>query len=204
MSPRVSDEAVRSATGRDWAGWFARLSEAESGTEWSHRDLVSFLEAGHRDAVNAWWRQMIVNAYEKHTGRRRTGETADAGFQVGVQMTLDAPRSRVWAAIAGPEGLARWLGEGGRLRLEEGATYGDPDGAGGEVRVVVPGDRVRLTWQPGGWPRPSTLQLRLTDAGDGRTVASFHHEHLPDAASREAMRERWRTALGELRSRVRP
>ncbi|NIP81313.1 MAG: hypothetical protein GWM90_19695 [Gemmatimonadetes bacterium] len=196
MAGPVSDEAVRSATGRDWEGWFGILAAAETGSEWSHRRLVELLKAGHVDTVSAWWRQMIVTRYEQHVGRRRAGQTLDTGFQVGVRRTLDAPVTEAWEALLAPGGLAAWLGAD--LEIEEGAHYGDPGGAHGQVRVVVPGDRLRLTWQPGDWPRASTLQVRVSSAGERRSVVSFHHEHLPDEAAREAMRTRWRSALDAL------
>lgn len=221
MSSRPSEEAVREATGQGWNHWFGLLAEAEeeAGEEWSHQELVGFLEAGHRDVVSGWWRQMIVNEYEKHADRRVTGETADGGFQVGVSRTLGASREVLWEAITAPDGLAAWLGDGIEMRFEEGAGYaaGADSAPGeeeveqvrratpaphGEVRVVVPEDRVRLTWQPGGWPRPSTLQVRLSESRSGKTTVTIHHEHLPDLEAREAMRARWKGALSAIAERV--
>lgn len=205
MSPSTSDAAVRNATGREWDEWFAILAEAErsqgDGAPLGHKALVAFLRSEHSD-LSGWWRQMVVVEYEKHTGRRVTGETAEAGFQLGAQKTMAASSDDVWAALTAPDGLAAWLGDDIDLAFEEGADYGADDGPSGEVRVVVPGDRVRLTWQPGTWPRPSTLQVRVTPKGRNRTTVGVHHEHLPDEAARDAMRDRWKAALAELAERV--
>lgn len=209
MSPSISDPAVRDATGLGWDDWFGLLAdaEAEAGTEGEggpaldHQALVAWLKSEH-PALSGWWRQMITNEYEKHTGRRVTGQTLDAGFQVGVQKTVAAARADIWSVLTGGQGVASWLGDDVSLALEEGAGYGAVDGPSGEVRVLVPGDRLRLTWQPGDWPRPSTLQVRLTGTDDGRTVVSVHHEHLPDRPARDAMRVRWREALAELARRL--
>ena len=67
----------------------------------------------------------------------------------------------------------------------------------GEVRVVKPGQRIRMTWQPEGWKKPATLQLTLVPKTRG---ASFHvhMEKLPDAKAREAMREHWSRVLESL------
>lgn len=205
MSPSISDAAVRKATGREWDEWFAILADAErsqgSGSPLGHKALVAYLRSEDPD-LSGWWRQMVVVEYEKHAGRRVTGETADTGFQLGAQKTMAASSDDVWAALTAPDGLAAWLGDDVGLTLEEGADYGADDGPSGQVRVVVPGDRVRLTWQPGTWPRPSTLQVRVRAKGSDRTTVGFHHEHLPDEAARDAMRAHWKTALAALAERV--
>lgn len=233
MSPSTSNEAVRQATGREWDFWFALLSRAEAGaaegtpafgrpddadaerpSELDHPSLVRILAREHPE-LGGWWQQMIVVEYEKEMGRRVTGETADAGFQLGVQKTLDAAPADAWAALTGPHGLDSWLAgdsDAVGLTLEEGAVYGEPAAAGapnapadrpsGEVRVLVPGERIRLTWQPGDWPRASTLQIRVDGKDNGTTRVSVHHEHLPDEDARDAMRQRWRAALNDLAERL--
>ena len=228
MSPATTNEAVRQATGREWDYWFALLAEAEAsaaeGTpvfgrpddadserppQLDHPALVAVLASEHPE-IGSWWQQMIAVEYEKEMGRRVTGETADAGFQVGVQKTIDAAPDRVWAALVDGNGLPTWLGEAGpvALALEEGAGYGDPsvaadpatptDEPSGEIRVLVDGERIRLTWQPGDWPRASTLQIRVEEKANGKTRVAVHHEHLPDEEAREAMRTRWKAALEDL------
>jgi uncharacterized protein YndB with AHSA1/START domain len=107
--------------------------------------------------VSSWWRQSIAVGYEQARGKRVVGETADVGFQVD---------------------------KGERYEVSPG--NGAP-GASGEVRVVKPGDRLRMTWQPEGWPAPATLQLRLSESGTGKTAIHAHLEKLPDAHAREAM-----------------
>ncbi len=128
MSPSTSAEAVRQTTGREWDYWFALLSRIEAdeaeGTpafgppedadsvppdRLDHASLVQRLAAEHPE-LSGWWQQMIVVEYEKETGRRVTGETADAGFQVGIQKTIDAPAHAVRAGPrrpGRPHGLRR-------------------------------------------------------------------------------------------------
>lgn len=87
-----------------------------------------------------------------------------------------------------------WLGEVGALPLEKGHRYRCRDGTQGEIRSVRHGERLRLTWQPPGWSRPSTLQVTVTARG-GKCTVGFHHEKLPDLETRHAMAERWRSVL---------
>lgn len=194
--PGTSPEAVRNATGRAWDDWFRALDDAGA-AEMTHKAIVAWLrdEAG---VVNGWWQQNVAVEYEKARGKRaEVGETAGAGFQVGVQRTVDAPAERVWHRLTTRPGRDLWLGRLDELPLEKGGRYRTEDGITGEVRSVRPGRRLRLSWRPPDWERPSTLQITLTPK-DERCTIGFHQERLPDAEVRQAMRERWQGVLADL------
>jgi len=69
--------------------------------------------------------------------------------------------------------------------------------------VVQPGSHLRITRQPPGWSRPSTIQVRVMPAG-AKTTLSFHEEHLPGAAERQERRAHFAAALDELQRRLAP
>lgn len=193
---RTSSESVREATGRGWQEWLEALDAAGAAGR-DHREIVAHLEREHPE-VNSWWRQSITVGYEQARGKRAVGQTAAAGYQVGVQRSIAATATRVWELITSRPGL--WLGEGTCVVFDKGERYQVPPGNGapgasGEVRVVKPGDRLRITWQPEGWPAPATLQLTLLRSASGKTAIHAHLEKLPDAGAREAMRKRWSEAL---------
>jgi uncharacterized protein YndB with AHSA1/START domain len=190
---RISPESLRDATGRDWDSWLAAL-DAAGAADWSHKEIVAFLGREHGDATTSWWRQSISVGYEQARGKRLLGETRDAGFQVGVQRSVPARRAEVWELLTSRPEL--WLGEGA-VRIEEGERY-DVTGASGEIRVVRPGERLRLTWQPNGWAAPATLQVTLAESASGRTTIHVHLEKLPNGEARQSMRAHWREALGRL------
>ena len=139
-------------------------------------------------------------ACERARGKRMLGQTAGVGFQIGVQRTIATTADKVWRLIEAQPEL--WLGEGASVALEEGdryevaATRSGP-GVRGEIRVVKPALRLRMTWQPDGWTRPATLQLTLLESGP-KTAVHAHMEKLPDADAREAMRTRLRDALDRI------
>lgn len=196
---RVSSDAVQEATGRDWDGWLAVLDDAGA-AGWDHPDIVRHLERRHGDATTSWWRQTIAVGFERARGLRAVGQTADAGFQVGVQRTLQAPVGAVWELLTARPQL--WLGGGAPLP-EKGRRYavtaqGVHPAADGEIRVVTPERRLRLTWRPEGWDAPATLQLTLTERRPGATTLGVHLEKLPDGDAREAMREHWRRVMDGL------
>ena len=194
---RVSSESVREATGRGWREWLEAL-DAAGAADWGHQEIVAYLERAHPEVSSGWWRQSITVGYEQARGKRVVGQTADTGFQVGVQRSVVATVTQVWELITSRPEL--WLGEGVCVSFDQGEQYEVPPGHGalgasGEVRVIKPGDRLRMTWQPADWPAPATLQLTLSKSGSGKAAIHIHLEKLPDADTREAMRKYWREAL---------
>ncbi|MDQ2807503.1 MAG: SRPBCC domain-containing protein [Chloroflexota bacterium] len=125
------------------------------------------------------------------------GQTRDVGFEIGARRTLPLAPDAAWRLLLSPAGLACWLGAGAALPLTPGTRYALADGAIGEVRVYQPGSHLRLTWQPPGWVRPSTVQVRVLPSGE-RTTIAFHQEHLPDAAARAARSAYYSAALDGL------
>lgn len=125
---------------------------------------------------------------------RLVGQTRDTGFQVGARRTFPVSLEVAWRWLISREGLELWLGSGPELELAEGVTYRLADGTSGEVRVLKPGSHLRLTWQPPGWPRASTIQVRVIQSGE-KTVVAFHQEHLPGSKAREDRRVFFRGVL---------
>ena len=196
--PGTSADAVRKATGRTWQGWFAALDDAGA-ADMDHKRIVAWLR-DHAGLQHAWWQQNVTVEYEKARGKRAAvGETADAGFQVGAQRTLATTAERAWAWLTTRPGRDLWLGPIADLPLEKGRRFETEDGVSGEIRTIRPGTRLRLAWRPDDWERPSTVQVTVTSKGERCTVG-FHHERLPDAETRLAMRERWTAVLGELQA----
>jgi len=130
-------------------------------------------------------------------GRREVGKTRDAGYQVGIRRTLPLGIDDAWRLVTSPEGMRAWLGEGAAVELSPGSEYALADGPSGMVRVVEPGSHLRLTWLTEGWPRPSTIQVRVLPAARGSTIA-LHQEHLPNAAARTERRAHFAAALDAL------
>jgi uncharacterized protein YndB with AHSA1/START domain len=128
-----------------------------------------------------------------------TGLTKDAGWEIGVSRTIDAPVERVWQVLTSARGRAIWLGPGARLRPTKGAQYATKDGIRGEVRSFRPEDRLRITWQPADWAHDSTVQVAVASRRDrDKTTLRFHQERLRSAAQRERQRAYWREVMERL------
>ena len=99
----VSDKAVQKATGHVWSEWFAILDKSGA-KKWDHREIVAYLKDNYE--LTDWWQQSVTVAYEKSTGRRAVGQTADTGFQVGVQKALPIDLGQTWSLLASHRGIA--------------------------------------------------------------------------------------------------
>ena len=131
---------------------------------------------------------------------RPVGLTRDAGWEIGVSRTFPYAREAVWDFIISQAGLTLWLGAGARLG-EPGQEYTTRDGTTGELRSLRPVDRVRLTWQPRGWIRESTVQVTVSPAGsrdDPKTTLRFHQERLTSAEEREGQRAHWTAVMDDV------
>ena len=194
----ITDTAVQRETGRYWRQWLEAL-DAAGAAGWDHKETVAHLGREY-PGVSAWWQQSITVAYEQARGKRVVGQTADVGFQVGVQRTVAASPAAVWELLVTRPEL--WLGAPAGDVTQPGpysvpAAAGSP-GAEGEIRVVRPGRRLRLTWRPDAWSQPATLQVTLTEVAEGRTRVGVHLERLQGSREREQMRAHWRAALERL------
>lgn len=135
--------------------------------------------------------------------QRPVGLTKDAGWQIGVRRTLPCSCREAWRLLTSSRGLRVWLGALPCLDASASAAYELEDGTRGELKVFVPDSHLRITWQPEGWPRPSTIQVRVIAQGD-RCVIAFHQEHLPGSAEREQRRAHYAAALDELGQLLHP
>lgn len=124
-----------------------------------------------------------------------TGLTKDAGWEMGVRQTVEAPLPAVWSFLFG-DGLLIWLGET-TLALENGAEYRTADGVRGTVRSYTENSKIRLTWWPDDWPHDTLLQVSVREAASG-TVIGFHHEKLADRDERRMMLGHWKNVVASL------
>lgn len=192
----VSNEAVGKATGKSWDEWIKTIDKA-GGKNMDHKQIVAFLNKEFD--ISSWWQQSVTVGYEYARGKRVVGETVDAGFQVGVQKTVKLSQKIIWDQLVSQSGINIWLGDTA-VSLKKGETYRTKQGIAGEIRVVKPIERIRLSWQPKDWKKSSTLQITLSCPrnNEDKTTVNFHHEKLPDTKTREKMKVHWRNILNDL------
>ena len=197
----LSGESVAKATGRDWDAWLAFLDDLGA-QEMDHKEIVALI-AGPGELASGWWQQSVAVGYEQARGLRVVGQTSAGGFQIGVQMTLPVSTGEAWDVMMEGPGRDVWLGTADDIEFRKGERYRTSEGVSGEVRSIVPGERVRLTWDSPELAHPSTLQVTIVPSGEKASVR-FHQERLSSLEERERMREHWRDVLKELSQCIGP
>ncbi|GIP38202.1 hypothetical protein J31TS4_14820 [Paenibacillus sp. J31TS4] len=133
---------------------------------------------------------------------RMVGQTASAGFQIGVRRTLPISPEQAWAFLTSSEGMKLWLGTVSFRALQEGEAFQSDEGISVQFRVVKPMKQLRLKWEKTGWSKPSTLQIRLISDKPDRTTISFHQENLEHPGIREQMKMYWEEALAAIKEKT--
>jgi uncharacterized protein YndB with AHSA1/START domain len=174
-NPRVSEQAVRDATGRGRQEWFAAL-DAWGGAAREHKEIVAWLLGEH--AVSSWWAQTLTVDYEQARGLRPPGGGRNGTFTISVSRSVGAPISRLFEAVTDAALRERWL-PGGDLRVRttrphRSARFDAPDGA---TRVTAD----------------------FADKGGGHSRIAVSHERLPDADTAAAAKAYWRERLTALK-----
>ena len=169
----VSDAAVKAATGKDWAGWFALLDGANA-TAMSHAQIAAYL--GREQGVSSWWSQMVANCYERERGLREKHQMPN-GYQVSVSRTMETPLARLYEAWSDSASRDRWLAEGALV-----------------VRKATPEKSVRLTWVDG----RTSVEAYFYPKGVARSQVTVQHSKLASAGDGERMKAYWREALDRL------
>lgn len=94
----MDDTRVTEATGRPLDEWFAILDE-RTARDLPHKEIARLLQ--REFGVPGWWSQAVAVDYEKHIGRRETGQTHSGEYEATVSKTLPGTMDEVlerWAA----------------------------------------------------------------------------------------------------------
>lgn len=192
-------EAILANTGQAWEEWIQQLDRGVD-PAWSHERIVRHIAAEYD--ISPEWSDLLALLYGQKLGRVPVGQTASAGVQIGVRRTMPVSKDKVWAFLLSSEGLPCWLGTLPSLSLQVRHQYVTEEGTRGQIRSVIPQQKLRLTWQPQGWDHPSTLQLYVLSKSPDKTTVSVHQEKLDDIYMREVMRRHWEAALDRIQARL--
>lgn len=108
--------------------------------------------------------------------------TLPSDTEITMTRTFDAPRHLVWAAVTQPQHVKRWWGRGNELdvtldfrpggsyRFVEHAEDGNEYAFRGEIREIVPEERVVQTFEFEGMPGHIAVETMTLEDKDGKTV----------------------------------
>jgi hypothetical protein len=196
----MTDEAVAKATGKTKTEWF-KIIHAAGKADLPHKEIARFLR--EKCGASDWWAQEITVIFEKETGRRVLGQTADAGFQLGVSKTVYTAPGAVWVYLMSREGfelISGPLDDGVWKKCRDNPAASGQSKTGIEFTVTTfkDGSHLRMRWKKPEWQSHSILQVRLTDKSThekNKTAVTIHHEKLPDPEAREELKAYWKEQM---------
>jgi uncharacterized protein YndB with AHSA1/START domain len=193
----ISDEAVAARTGKGWKAWFALLDRWGASGK-GHTETARHLREAH--GLGPWWSQMVTVAYERERGLRVVGQRS-RDFGVDVQRTVAVAPARAWAAFTDSKVLARWLGPGARVEPRVGGRLRAGSLGEGEIRALVPGERLRCAWSAPGIAPGSSVEVTFAPKGRSRVAVRVGHT-LKAGSDCAPMKLRWTEAMEALRERL--
>jgi hypothetical protein len=169
----VSDEALKRATGRDWAEW-CRLLDGAGAKTLTHAEIARMVH----DRFNGgdWWSQMVTVGYERMRGLRSANQRRSGSFEVSKSKTIAAPINRVYEAWHPAAKRKRWLANPSI-----------------DVTSATPSKTMRFGWVDG----KSRAAAYFVSKGE-KTAVTVQHAKLADAKTAEKMKKYWGTQLEAL------
>ena len=170
----MSDEAVKAATGRDWAEWRSWL-DASGAADKPHKQIASEL---HAAGVPGWWAQMVTVGYERLIGRRAVGQRCDGAYSASASRTIAGDLD---------SGLARWL-----------ALVGDRAEFDGVAAESEPRTSATESWRY--WKVDledgSRATLAISAKPGGKIALAMSHDRIGDEAAAGRWKLWWKETLG--------
>ncbi len=157
-----TDEAVKKATGCDWAKWVCALDRHKA-MDLPHRDIARLV--GEKYKVGPWWAQMVTVGYERIKGLREVGQRRTGAYEVNKSKTIAVPIRELYQAFSTKSSRKRWL----------------PDHEP-TIRTSSKEKSIRCTWEDG-----TLVQAYFMAKGPTKSSVQVQHVGLP---SREVADER--------------
>jgi hypothetical protein len=173
----MSDDAIRTKTGRGWEEWFDLLDDWGA-AERPRSETVEWLAEAH--GIEGWNAAAVTVNYQRARGLRAVGEHAD-GFTVTASKTIAVPVDRLYEAFVDDAFRARWL-PAARLR----------------VRTASRPKSARFDWGDGS----TRVIVAFVAKGEAKSAAALAHERLPDAREAERMKAFWRDGVAALKEQL--
>lgn len=169
----MSDEAVRTKTGKIWEHW-CRTLDAIGAVDLTHREIAAHLRTVYQ--LPPWWAQMVTVGYERIRGLRDVGQRRGGAYRISKSRTVPVPVATLYRTFAVARTRSRWL----------------PDVAVA-VGKATPGKSWSATW-----PDKTQIEATFTAKGEARSQVVVEHTGLPTRKDAEAMKTFWAGRLEAL------
>jgi uncharacterized protein YndB with AHSA1/START domain len=176
---RLSDAAVKKATGCTWERWVKTLDHHQA-FRWPHRHIARFVRETYK--TPPWWTQMVVVGYERIKGLRAVGQARGGGYRVSKRRVFAVPVGRLYRAFSSAAVRRRWL-PGLDLR----------------VRSARQDRSLRITWSDG-----TSVEVLFTEKGVLKSQVALEHGRLADQSVAARTRSFWTERLDALARMLQP
>jgi hypothetical protein len=168
----MSDDAVRTKTGRTWEHWVRALDQGGA-ARMTHREITEYLHEHYK--VPAWWTQMVTVGYERIRGLRAIGQRRDGLYEASKSKTIAAPIGKLYRAFIHKPTRQRWLP------------------ADVKIRTSIRDKSVRITWED-----DTSVEAYFIKRGAGKSQVAIQHRKLPDQAAIARSKSYWAERLAAL------
>ena len=192
---RVTNDSVLKGSGKGWAQWITLLNKL-GGQTLSRSEIVQLLKTKYR--LSPWWQQGVAHGYEVAIGRRIDEQSAKGTYLATVTKSIDLNAKKLWLLMVSNAGLRIWTQPVGETTIAKGSHFETTDGFFGEVRSLLKGKRIRLSWIHADTGDRSTLQVLTVGRPGKKTILVFNHEGLKSLKEKQRFRSRWREAAEKL------
>jgi hypothetical protein len=175
MAKRISDEAVKRATGKIWDEWFSILNKAGA-KKMEHKDIAEMIFGEYK--ISGWWSQMVTVQYEQEIKGRKKHETL-SGYQISKSKTLPYSVSKIYSAINLPAQRKLWLKD-----------YNF------EITSSTKNKSIRAKWIDG----KTNIEFQFYPKDISKTQLVVQHNKISSAKDAERMKKSWEKNLKNLDS----
>jgi hypothetical protein len=173
----MSDDAIRTKTGKTWAQW-VRALDAIDAAKLPHRDIAAHVHTVF--AITGWWSQSVTVGYERIRGLREIGQRRSGSYEASKSKTLPVPASAAFAAFVTARIRKQWL-----------------PGVDLKIRKATDPKSVRITW-----PDETSVEVGIMAKGEKCSVA-IQHSKLVSKADANARKAYWAERLNTLEALLR-
>ena len=192
----LSEESVKSATGRTWKEWFAILDK-RGGTAQGRRLITDFLYGECK--LDIWWCATLNVEYEAARGAVEK-DSRPKGYMICATKTIAAPVDKAYDSWITSEALNRWFSTKNKGEVVDGGRYSNADGDAGLFKRVRKNKDLRFTWENAAHTPGSIVDVTFQDKGKGKTLITVTHDRIQTRPEADGLREGWGQALDRLKT----
>lgn len=116
-----------------------------------------------------------------------------------IEKKINSSPEEVYKALTEPEILSIWFTRNAKADLRAGGRYSNDDRDEGEFLELVPGKKIRFTWE-NKKHCPGTEVIMDIEGTDGSSLVNLRHEKLDSEEGVKDMMTGWQWAMESLKS----